>query len=155
MLLNRRAVLFGLLGAATPAFVRAKDKLQMTVYKDPSCGCCGAWLEHVKKAGIDANVVEIRTIEAVKKRFGIPDALTSCHTAEIGGYVIEGHVPAVEILRALRERPDAKGLAVAGMPPNSPGMELRGAPEAQYDVVLFQKDNSFRTYARYRGGQQI
>ena len=155
MLLHRRAVLFGLLSAATPAFVRAESVPQMTVYKDPNCGCCGAWVEHVKRAGISTNAIESSTMDAVKKQFGVPDALMSCHTAEIGGYVIEGHVPAAEILRLLRERPAARGLAVADMPTNSPGMEVKGAPDDQYDVMLFSTNSVAQRYATYRGAKLV
>lgn len=155
MLLHRRAALFGLICAAMPAFVRAENVPQMTVYKDPNCGCCGAWVDHVKRAGIKATVIESTAMDAVKKQFGVPDALTSCHTAEIGGYVIEGHVPAAEILRLLSERPAARGLAVADMPTNSPGMEVKGAPDDQYDVMLFSTNSVAQRYATYRGAKLV
>ena len=155
MYLHRRAVLLGLVSTFTPTFVGAENVAQMTVYKDPNCGCCGAWVEHVKSAGIRTNVIESSAMDAVKKQFGVPDALMSCHTAEIGGYVIEGHVPAAEILRLLRERPAAKGLAVADMPTNSPGMEVRGAPDEEYDVMLFSTNSVAQRYATYRGAKLV
>lgn len=155
MLINRRIFLVGVIGAVTPAIVRAQAIPQMTVYKDPNCGCCGAWVAHIKKSGLAAQVIESNAIDAVKRQFGVPAALTSCHTAEIGGYVIEGHVPAAEILRLLKERPNAIGLAVADMPTNSPGMEVRGAPDEQYDVMLFSADAKAQRYATYRGAKPI
>ncbi len=155
--ISRRSLLVGLATAAGAfaafaAFpVWAQQALpKMTVTKDPSCGCCGAWVEHVRKAGFAVEVIESAEVNRLKVRLGVPQALTSCHTAEIGGYVIEGHVPADAIKRLLSEKPRAKGLAVPGMPVGSPGMEVEGVEDDHFDVVLFGPAGE-RTFARYKG----
>lgn len=110
----------------------------MTVYKSPACGCCGKWVDHVKAHGFDVTVVEQSNVMPKKQALGVPPELYSCHTAEVAGYSIEGHVPASDILRLLKERPQAKGLAVAGMPIGSPGMEV-GDRQDNYTVWLFSE----------------
>ena len=105
------------------------------VHKDPDCGCCAGWVQHVKDAGFAVTVEETTDLQPVKKRLGVPADLAACHTAEVGGYVLEGHVPAAAVRLLLEKRPTAIGLAVPGMPAGSPGME-GGAPR-RYDVVLF------------------
>ena len=125
----------------------------MVVHKDPNCGCCGGWVDYMKENGFHATVIETANLDKVRARLGVPAALQSCHTAEIGGYVIEGHVPAGPIKRLLAERPKAIGLAVAGMPNSSPGMDVPGASD-RYDVTLFGKDGQKR-YARYAGPREI
>lgn len=151
---DRRTVV-GLLatGVALMAFpaasaAAAAPALAITVWKSPSCGCCGAWVEHLKRNGFTATVVETDEIQHIKKQRGVPSELASCHTAEIGGYIVEGHVPASAILRLLSEKPAARGLSVPGMPIGSPGME-GGTPEA-YDVVLFG-EGAPKRFARYLG----
>ncbi len=127
---------------------------KMTVTRDPSCGCCGDWVEHVRAADIPVEVVEVENVVPLKTRLGVPEALMSCHTAEIGGYVVEGHVPAEAIKRLLAEKPKAIGLAVAGMPVGSPGMEVPGQPPQSYEIKIFSADRQ-HVFARYRGLQQI
>jgi hypothetical protein len=105
------------------------------VHKDPDCGCCGGWVRHLEAAGFTVTVEETADLAPVKKRLGVPDDLAACHTAEVNGYVLEGHVPAAAVRRLLERRPTAIGLAVPGMPPGSPGME--GGKPQRYDVVLF------------------
>jgi hypothetical protein len=107
----------------------------ITVHKDPNCGCCSKWVDHLRAAGFSVDAQDTTDLARVKQEHGVPPELASCHTAIVGGYVIEGHVPALAIRRLLAERPDAKGLAVPGMPIGSPGME-GGAPQP-YVVVLF------------------
>jgi hypothetical protein len=123
------------------------------VTKDPNCGCCTGWVEHVRAAGFEVEVVESAEVNRLKTRLGVPQALASCHTAEIGGYVIEGHVPPAAIKRLLAEKPDGKGLAVPGMPVGSPGMEVEGTEPETYEVVLFGPSGQ-RTYARYTGDRE-
>jgi hypothetical protein len=123
---------------------------KVVVSKDPSCGCCSGWVDHLKAAGLPVEVHETAGINRVKVRLGVPDDLASCHTAEVGGYVIEGHVPADAIKRLLAEKPQAKGLAVLGMPIGSPGMEVEGVEDDTYDVVLFGPAGP-KTFARYKG----
>ncbi len=152
--ITRRSLLAGLATAAgaVAAFpLMAQQSLpKMTVTKDPSCGCCGAWVEHVRKAGFAVEVIGSAEVNRLKVRLGVPQSLASCHTAEIGGYVIEGHVPADAIKRLLTEKPQAKGLAVPGMPVGSPGMEVEGVEPDTYEVVLFGPSGQ-TTFARYRG----
>jgi len=117
------------------------------VYSDPSCGCCGAWVDYMRTQGYAVTVHQNQPMVAVKARFGVPPGAMSCHTALIDGYVIEGHVPVEDIRRLLAERPNARGLAAPGMPMGSPGMEM-GAPE-RYDVVLIGRDGSTRVFATH------
>lgn len=119
----------------------------MTVYKSPWCGCCKKWVEHMRRNGFDVEVVEREDVTPVKRMLGIPPQLASCHTAGIGGYVIEGHVPAADVKRLLSEKPEARGLAVPGMPVGSPGMEQGGARDS-YHVILFGGDRP-EIYASY------
>ncbi|GGH19451.1 metal-binding protein [Alsobacter metallidurans] len=136
---------------ASPSW--AQGRPPMLVHKDPNCGCCAGWVKHVRAAGFTVDVRETATLDAVKARLGIPEPLASCHTAEIGGYLVEGHVPAAEILRLLAERPRALGLAVPDMPLGSPGMEAPGAKPDAYQVILFGPGQ--HVYARYRGAERI
>ena len=151
--LTRRSALIA--AAAFLLQVRPADSAEekvVTVHKDPSCGCCSGWMQHLQKAGFSTKVAETTDMDAVKKRFGVPADLVTCHTAEVSGYVIEGHVPADAIKRLLAEKPNAIGLAVAGMPVGSPGME-GGKPE-RYEVVLFGPSER-RIYMRFIGEQQL
>lgn len=156
---SRRMLLIGVAQAAVvlslPLPALAADELpKMIVTRDPYCGCCEAWVEHIKAAGFPVEVVELPDVMPLKTRLGVPEALMSCHTGEIAGYVIEGHVPAEAIKRLVVERPQAKGLAVAGMPIGSPGMEVPGQPLQQYEVILFSADAQ-RVFARYLGQQTV
>ena len=147
--LTRRGVLIA--GAASMLQVEtlsAAAQPVVTVHRDPNCGCCLGWVQHLQKAGFSTKVLETKDLEAVKTRLGVPDDLAACHTAEVLGYVIEGHVPAPALQRFLAEKPNATGLAVPGMPIGSPGME-GGKPEA-YEVVLFGPGGR-RSYMRFIG----
>lgn len=137
------------LAAALPALA-AESLPQVVVHKDPNCGCCGAWVEHMRTNGFQVKVVETGNLEAVKRRFGVPDQLASCHTAEVAGYVMEGHVPAVAIKRLLKEKPAVRGLAVPGMPQGSPGMEVPSGKKDPYDVVSFDRSGRAKVYESYR-----
>jgi hypothetical protein len=128
----------------------AQSLPKIVVTKDPTCGCCGGWVDHLRASGFSAEVIESSELNRLKVRLGVPQDLASCHTAEIGGYVIEGHVPGNAIRRLLSERPPAKGLAVPGMPVGSPGMEVAGTEPETYDVILFGPSGQ-RTFARFRG----
>ena len=118
------------------------------VYKSPTCGCCGDWIEHLRANGFEVRAHDVADPSEYRRRYGVPDAFASCHTAVVGGYAIEGHVPAREIKRLLAERPKARGLAVPGMPAGSPGME-QGGRRDPYEVLLFQRDGRHAIYARY------
>lgn len=138
--------------AATPAFA-ASPLPAMKISKDPTCGCCTGWAEHIRAAGFPVQVAETSAINRVKAQLGVPSALYACHTAEVGGYVIEGHVPAAAIKRLLAERPTVKGLAVPGMPAGSPGMETDD-PAEPFDVIAFGATGQSR-FARFKGANPI
>ena len=121
----------------------------LEVYKSPTCGCCGAWVDHMKENGYQVVVHEQQNLQSIKEKAGILPGQGSCHTAFIGDYVIEGHVPASDVDRLLAERPDAKGLTVPGMPVGSPGMEMGDRVDA-YDVLLFD-ENSTEVFSHYPG----
>ena len=140
-MLNRRSFL-AVLGTSGAAMMAGRAFAQATlpkmiVTKDPNCGCCGGWVEHMKAAGFPVEVITSSDVDQVKLRLGVPDDLASCHTAEVSGYVVEGHVPADAVKRLLAEKPQARGLAVPGMPMGSPGMEVAGKAPESYEVVLF------------------
>jgi hypothetical protein len=120
----------------------------MTVHKSASCGCCAKWVEHVQKHGFTVKVVNTDDIMAVKAKAGIPDTLASCHTATVGGYVVEGHVPAADIKKLLASKPKAKGIAVPGMPMGSPGME-HGDHRQPYQTLLIKADGSTAVFAQH------
>lgn len=128
----------------------AQTRPQVEVWKDPNCGCCKDWVIHMEANGFDVKVHDSGNT-AARKRLGVPDKLGSCHTALVGGYAIEGHVPAREVHRLLKERPAAIGLSVPGMPVGSPGMDgpEYGARKDPYDVVLFGRSGSTRVYQSY------
>jgi hypothetical protein len=151
--LTRRAAVL-MLGAGTlmPRRGIALERPAVRVHKDPNCGCCNGWVTHLRRAGYDAAGVDTNRLNAVKARLGVPPQLHSCHTAEVGDFVVEGHVPASAIDRLLAERPQARGLAVPGMPVGSPGME-GGEPET-YDVILFGPQGT-RVFLRYRGARVL
>jgi len=115
------------------------------VYKDANCGCCKEWVKHMQKAGFAVTSEDTTDMAGLKKKLGVPDALASCHTAVIGDYLVEGHVPADVVQIMLREKPVARGLAVPGMPAGSPGME--GPVKEKYNVMLFDRSGKSRIYA--------
>nr|WP_230411750.1 DUF411 domain-containing protein [Denitromonas iodatirespirans] len=119
-----------------------------TMYKDPNCGCCSRWAEHMRAAGFAVKEVPSADMGRIKAQLGVPEALGSCHTARIGNYVIEGHVPAADVKRLLAEQPaGARGLSAPGMPMGSPGME-GGTPD-RYEVVQFNTDGGATVFARH------
>ena len=151
---SRRTVLVGLaVGLVLGRGALAEGPPTVAVTKDPSCGCCERWVTHLREAGFTVTVTE-GPVNPLKIRLGVPRELASCHTAQVGGYVIEGHVPAGAIKRLLAEKPKGTGLAVPGMPTGSPGMEVEGMEPDTYDVVLFGPTGR-STFARYRGGAII
>ena len=116
----------------------------IVVYKSPTCGCCHAWISHLQDNGFTVEVHDRMNMHPIKAEMGVPYQLRSCHTAKVGDYVIEGHVPADVITRLLKEKPPIKGLAVAGMPMGSPGME--GPRKDPYDVMTFSEQGPARVY---------
>lgn len=121
---------------------------QVVMYKNPGCECCTAWSEHMKEAGFTVTEKPTGEMPGIKADLGVPYNMSSCHTALVDGYVVEGHVPVKEVKKLLKERPDAVGLAVPGMPVGSPGME-QGNRTEPYEVILFDKEGNGNTYASY------
>ena len=154
MTLNRRHVLSGAASLISlgilPDQTFAQDLETIEVFKTATCGCCHDWIAHLKDTGfaVAAQDLEYVALAELKQTAGVPDALVSCHTGRIAGYVIEGHVPAADIRRLLVERPDAIGLSVPGMPIGSPGMGPEDQREA-YDVILIGRDGAANVFASY------
>jgi hypothetical protein len=137
------------LGAVLPAAARAGGPTPLTVYKDPSCGCCTKWVEHLRAAGLQPAVHDRTDMDALKDSLGVPMSLRSCHTAVAGKYVIEGHVPASDLKRLLATAPRGMlGIAVPDMPAGSPGMEMPGRRD-RYDVVAFSANGKTTVFARH------
>ena len=143
------ALLAAGLGLSAAAPPRAAV-VPMVVYKSPSCGCCRAWVDHVQASGfqVEAHDVSDARLAAVERESRVPDDLASCHTATVGGYVVEGHVPADDIKRMLREKPAIAGISVAGMPMGSPGMEQGGVTQP-FTTTAFTKDGKKSVFARH------
>jgi hypothetical protein len=142
--MNRKQFLASLL--VLPA-IRLEAATQVQVYKTPTCGCCGNWVQHLRTNGFQVSVKDVPDTAEYRRKYGVPDSLASCHTAVVEGYALEGHVPASEVQRILRERPKAKGLAVPGMPMGSPGMEA--ARTQPYNVMLIDPQGRASVFASY------
>jgi hypothetical protein len=150
--ITRRLTFLAAIGCLLPTrALFGVEEPVIAVHKDPNCGCCSGWVQHLEKSGFVTKVTQTKDINAVKTRLGVPADLAACHTAEVSGYVVEGHVPATALRRFLAEKPNATGLAVPGMPVGSPGME-GGSPEP-YQVVLFAPDGR-RIYAQFLGARE-
>jgi hypothetical protein len=122
----------------------------MTIYKSASCGCCKQWVEHARANGFTVRIVDTEDLNSVKREMGIPAGLASCHTVVVGSYLVEGHVPASDVKRLLRERPRVRGLAVPGMPIGSPGMEQGPVSGYErYDVIAFEQSGATRVFASH------
>ena len=133
-----------------PAVASAQTGNAVKLYKDPTCGCCEQWVEHLRKAGFTVAVSNAADMTVVKDSYRVPAQARSCHTGVVAGYALEGHVPAVDVQRLLKTRPAGViGLAVAGMPIGSPGMEVAGGREQPYDVLAFDKSGKTTVYAHY------
>ncbi len=143
-----RKTLFTSLAVVAMFVGTAAHAATMTVYKSPACGCCAKWVEHVEKHGFAVTTVPTADMMAVKKKAGVPDELASCHTTIVGGYVVEGHVPAADIKRLLAQKPRAKGIAVAGMPMGAPGMEHDGH-RVPYATMLIGTSGKASVFARH------
>lgn len=118
------------------------------VYKSPYCGCCEQWVAHMRQSGFKVNIHSVRDVTPVRENFGVPEAMASCHTAVVGGYAVEGHVPAADVKRLLREHPKAAGIAVPGMVQGSPGME-QGQGNDSYKVMVFSKGGRSSVFAQH------
>lgn len=139
------SVLLLVVASGALGLVQTPKPVPVTVYKSPTCGCCGKWVEMMRANGFDVTVNDMPDVTPMKDKQGVPAALRSCHTAVVGGYAIEGHVPVDLVKKLLKEKPNAAGIAVPGMPMGSPGME--GATKDTYNVVLFDKAGKTSVYA--------
>ena len=136
---------------AAPGAAQA-DVRRLRIWREPGCGCCGGWVEHMRAAGFGVEEQPVASVAPARRMLGIPADLLSCHAAVVDGYALEGHVPASAVERLLAERPTGvRGLAVPGMPLGSPGMEVPGRPEDAYDVIAFADGAAHRVFMRFRG----
>jgi hypothetical protein len=145
--MNRSLVallMLALLGAGSAAASAAEV---VDVYKSPNCGCCGKWIDHMKDAGFEVRTHNVMDVPLARKTLGMPERFGSCHTAKVGGYVVEGHVPAADVQRLLKEKPKAVGIAVPSMPPGSPGME--SAKPVPYNTLLVQAGGEATVFAKH------
>lgn len=152
---SRRSVsglIFGLAGAVAFAqplgALAASPKDRITVWKTPNCGCCNEWVSHLRSNGFEVVTHDVKDTAPVRQKLGLAEKFGSCHTGLLGNYVLEGHVPAKEMRRLLREKPNALGLAVPGMPAGSPGMEMGNVQDA-FEVLLVLNDGTTRVYQSY------
>lgn len=145
------AIVLAVTAVNHPAVAQTKAaaaKPQMSVYKTPTCGCCGKWVEKMQASGFNTTVTNLDDVGPIRAKNGLPPRLASCHTTLVGGYVIEGHVPAEDIKRLLRERPAGiAGLSAPGMPAGSPGMDVPNSPP--YEVLAFDKAGKTRVFATH------
>ena len=154
--ISRRRLLLGALALAVSAVpglaLAAVKKTLVEVWKSPYCGCCKDWITHLENEGFAVKVNEVGDLDGARRQLGMPERYASCHTAKVGGYLIEGHVPAADIRRLLVEKPQAIGLAAPGMPVGSPGMDgpAYGGRRDPYDVLLVQRDGVHRVFAAHR-----
>ncbi|WP_375070481.1 DUF411 domain-containing protein [Stenotrophomonas lactitubi] len=154
---SEEAVSSSATATATAAAVTAEATIDpelplAIVHKTASCGCCGVWADHLKAAGFPVEIRDTDDMHPVKQRLDVPAGKASCHTAEIGGYVVEGHIPASDIKRLLKERPTARGLVLPGMPAGSPGMEMPDGYVQPYTVELVLADGSTQPFAQHGQG---
>jgi len=138
------ALLLGL-GLAWRVQPAPAEPVTVEVWKTPSCGCCRVWVRHLQDAGFRVRSTDLEDVAPVKRRLGVPPELSSCHTAVVNGYVVEGHVPAADIVRMLKERPRIKGIYVPGMPIGSPGME--GPNGEKYEVLALDDGSHVSVFA--------
>lgn len=153
---SRRAIVIGLAGAAGAGALgwslfgssEPAGAQTITVWKSSTCGCCGEWASYMRGRGYRVNVKNVSDPDSIKRSFGIPSALYSCHTAKIGNYLVEGHVPEAAVAKLLELQPDIKGIALPGMPAGSPGMD---GPPGTYRIIAFSTDGSIRRFVDARG----
>lgn len=149
--LNRRLFLGGavIVGVTGTACAQTRSSRNLTVFKTPTCACCDAWIAHMREASFSTTITVLPSLKSVRSSRGMPDALASCHTGLIDGYVVEGHVPAADVVRLLAERPTAVGITVPAMPLGSPGMETPQGHKEPYDTLLVLRSGATRVFARH------
>jgi hypothetical protein len=149
--MNKPYLALGGLALAIAALTATKTEkpVAVTVYKNAQCGCCKGWVEHLRQNGFEVTANDVDDLAAIKSKLGVPAALGSCHTAVVGRYVVEGHVPAADIRKLLEEKPKVVGIGVPGMPIGSPGMEVPGRRPDRYDVTAFAKDGTHRVFTSH------
>lgn len=151
--MKRTAVLaFGIGALATFGMVAAQQRQTgplVDVYKSPTCGCCSKWIDYMRANGFTVRTTDVGDLSKIKSARGVPDAAQSCHTAIVEGYVVEGHVPAADVRRLLKEKPAVVGIAAPGMPVGSPGMETPYVKPDKYDVVSFDKKGATTVFAKH------
>ena len=135
--------------AARAEGIETNKPINIVVYRSPSCACCGKWLEHLKNNNFNVKDILTEDVQAVKQKYGISAAMSSCHTAIVDGYIVEGHVPANDIINLLKTRPKIVGISVPGMPMGTPGMEMGGKKDA-YKVMSFDKENDYKVFNSYQ-----
>ena len=145
-LIGTMAILLALVGTVAAT---AQSSNVVQVWKDPYCGCCVKWINQMKAAGFQIRVHNTNDLTEIKKMLGVPDQLRSCHTAKIGDYVIEGHVPIADVKRLLGQKPTVVGISVPGMPIGSPGMEVRTGETEPYEVATFDKNGATSVFAKH------
>lgn len=148
MIDRRTMIALALVAIPVVACSRPAKAAEINVYKSPSCGCCGAWVANLKTSGLNVVVHDMDDVTPIARRAGVPDKARSCHTAIVDGYFVEGHVPAPDIRKLLRERPKARGIAVPGMPIGSPGME-QGDRKDAYATLIIDRSGGARVFARH------
>ncbi len=153
MIINKKniGIISSILISALGGFILMQSvsaETEMTVYKSATCGCCNKWVKHMEDNGFQVKAVDVLDVNIVKQQYGISYEHASCHTAVVNGYVIEGHVPALDVKRLLSEKPDVLGLSVPGMPVGSPGMEM-GDRVDHYSVIAIDKEGNGRVFNQY------
>jgi hypothetical protein len=136
-------------GRTLLAQVQADPSTPIDVYKSASCGCCAKWVDHLRSSGFAPTVHDEEDMDAIKDQLGVPKTVRSCHTAVLGRYLVEGHVPASDLRSLLAKHPPVAGLAVPGMPSSTPGMAAPGAPVEGFEVLAFQLDGKTQSYSRH------
>ena len=153
--LSTHIVLCAALGAAWPGMAQTLRPSSgqalpvVDVYKSPDCGCCKTWAEHLQKNGFTVNLHDVDDVPGTRKKMGMPNRYGACHTAKVGEYLVEGHVPAADIKKLLKKHPKAIGLAVPSMPPGSPGMETKDGHNVPYDTLLITQDGKAKVFAHH------
>ena len=127
----------------------ADKPVDIVVYRSPSCNCCGKWLEHLKQNNFNVKDIVTHDVQATKNKYGVSEEMASCHTAMVDGYVIEGHVPATDIMKLLKTKPKIVGISVPGMPSGTPGMEMGGKKDP-YNVMSFDRENHYQVFNSYQ-----